>query len=156
MRGHIQNRGPKGWRIKAYVGRDSTGKKRYVQRTVTGTRRDADRELSRLLVEADEGRFVATAAMTLDVVLDRWLDVKRQSVERSTLKSYEWIARTHIRPALGDRKVGALRPIDLDMLYSDLGGRGLSVRTVRSITHRPQRRAEGKNLPTTLTYCCRW
>jgi hypothetical protein len=58
MRGHIQNRGPKSWRIKAYVGRDSTGKKRYVQRTVTGTRRYAERELSRLLVEADEGRFV--------------------------------------------------------------------------------------------------
>ena len=35
-----------------------------------------------------------------------------------------------IRP-LGDRKVGALRPIDLDLLYSELGGRGLSVRTVR-------------------------
>ena len=95
---------------------------------MTGTRRDADRELSRLLVEADEGRFVATAAMTLDVLLDRWLDVKRQTVEPSTLKSYEWIARTYIRPALGDRKVGALRPIDLDMLYSDLAGRGLSDR----------------------------
>jgi integrase len=140
MRGHIQNRGPRSWRIKAYVGRDSTGKKRYVHRTVTGTRRDADRELSRLLVEADEGRFVATAAMPLDVLLDRWLDVKRHSVEASTLKSYEWIARTYIRPALGDRKVGALRPIDLDMLYSDLGGRGLSVRTVR-ICHTVLRQA---------------
>jgi integrase len=140
MRGHIQQRGPKSWRIKAHVGRDTTGTKRYVQRTVTGTRRDADRELSRLLVEVDEGRFVATAAMTLDVLLDRWLDVKRQSVEPSTLKSYEWIARTYIRPALGDRKVGALRPIDLDMLYSDLGGRGLSVRTVR-ICHTVLRQA---------------
>jgi integrase len=131
MRGHIQQRGPRSWRIKAFVGRDSTGTKRYVQRTVTGTRRDADRELSRLLVEVDQGRFVASAAMTLDELLDRWLLVKRQSVEASTLKSYEWIARTYIRPALGDRKVGALRPIDLDMLYGELGGRGLSTRTVR-------------------------
>jgi integrase len=131
MRGHIQQRGPRSWRIKAFVGRDSTGTKRYVQRTVTGTRRDADRELSRLLVEVDQGRFVASAAMTLDELLDRWLVVKRQSVEASTLKSYEWIARTYIRPSLGDRKVGALRPIDLDMLYGELGGRGLSSRTVR-------------------------
>jgi integrase len=131
MRGTIQKRGKASWRIRIYVGRDTTGTKRYVSRTVTGTRRDADRELSRLLVEADEGRFVPTAATTLDVLLDRWLDVKRQSVEASTLESYEWIARTYIRPALGDRKVGALRPIDLDMLYSDLGGRGLSTRTVR-------------------------
>jgi integrase len=140
MRGHIQQRGPRSWRIKAFVGRDSTGTKRYVQRTVTGTRRDADRELSRLLVEVDQGRFVASAAMTLDELLDRWLVVKRQSVEASTLKSYEWIARTYIRPALGDRKVGALRPIDLDMLYGELGGRGLSTRTVR-ICHTVLRQA---------------
>jgi integrase len=131
MRGTIQQRGRTSWRIRVYVGRDTSGTKRYVSRTVTGTRRDADRELSRLLVEVDQGRFVASAAMTLDELLDRWLVVKRQSVEASTLKSYEWIARTYIRPALGDRKVGALRPLDLDMLYGELGGRGLSTRTVR-------------------------
>jgi integrase len=140
MRGHIQQRGPRSWRINVFVGRDSTGAKRYVQRTVTGTRRDADRELSRLLVEVDQGRFVASAALTLDELLDRWLVVKRQSVEASTLKSYEWIARTYIRPALGDRKVGTLRPIDLDMLYGELGGRGLSTRTVR-ICHTVLRQA---------------
>jgi integrase len=140
MRGTIQQRGKASWRIRGYVGRGTTGKKHYASRTVTGTRRDAERELSRLLVEADEGRFVPTAAMTLDVLLDRWLDVKRQSVEASTIKSYEWIARTYIRPALGDRKVGTLRPIDLDMLYSDLAGRGLSTRTVR-ICHTVLRQA---------------
>ena len=116
MRGSIQQRGKDSWRIRVYVGRDGTGKKRYVSRTVPGTRRDADRELSRLLVEVDEGRFVASPAMTLDDLLDRWLDVKRQAVEPSTLASYQWIARRYVRPALGDRKVGSLRPIDLDML----------------------------------------
>ena len=55
MRGHIQQRGEKSWRIKAYAGRDSSGRKRYVQRTIAGTRRDADRALTRLLVEVDEG-----------------------------------------------------------------------------------------------------
>jgi integrase len=140
MRGTIQQRGTTSWRIRVYVGRDTSGTKRYVSRTVTGTRRDAERERSRLLVEVDEGRFVASAAMTLDELLDRWLVVKRQSVEASTLKSYEWIARTYIRPALGDRKVGSLRPIDLDMLYGELGGRGLSSRTVR-ICHTVLRQA---------------
>lgn len=52
-------------------------------------------------------------------------------VEPATLSSYEWIARTYVRPALGERKVGSLRPIDLDALYSELHGRGLSARTVR-------------------------
>jgi len=140
MRGHLQQRGKDRWRIKAYVGRDATGTKRYVQRTVAGSHRDAGRELSRLLVEVDEGRFVASAAMTLHDLLDRWLAVKRQAVEPSTWANDEWVARKYIRPMLGDRKVGALRPIDLDMLYSDLGGRGLSVRTVR-ICHTVLRQA---------------
>ena len=108
MRGTIQKRGTESWRVKAYVGRDSTGTKRYVSRTVRGTRRDAERELSRLLVEVDEGRFVASPAMTLDDLLDRWLEVKRQHVEPSTWSNYEWIARKYIRPALGDRSL-ALR-----------------------------------------------
>lgn len=60
MRGTIQQQGATSWRIRAYVGRDSTGKKRYVSRTVHGTRRDAEKELSRLLVEVDEGRHVAS------------------------------------------------------------------------------------------------
>jgi integrase len=131
MRGHIQQRGRERWRIKAYIGRDATGRKRYAQRTVTGKRREAERELSRLLVAVDEGRVVASPAMTLDELLDRWLDVKRQAVEPSTWASYEWVARRYVRPALGTRKVGSLRPIDLDLLYSQLTGRGLSVRTVR-------------------------
>ena len=131
MRGHIQERGKDRWRIKVYVGRDATGKKRYVQRTVSGNRRHVERELSRLLVEVDEGRVLASPAMTLDELLDRWLEMKRRAVESSTWSSYEWVARKYIRRPLGARKIGSLRPIDLDLLYSELSGRGLSVRTVR-------------------------
>lgn len=90
-----------------------------------------ERELSRLLVEVDEGRHAAAAPATFGDLLDRWLDVKRRMVEPKTIESYEWVARTYIRPALADRKVAALRPIDLDGFYSELHGRGLSARTVR-------------------------
>src|SRR5688572_3781561 len=131
MRGHIQQRGTTSWRVKAYAGRDTTGHKRYVQRTINGTRREAEQELTRLLSQVDEGRIVSSPAMTLDELLDRWLAVKRQTVEPSTLVNYKWVAKKYIRPALGDRNVAALRPIDLDMLYSALARRGLSARTVR-------------------------
>lgn len=53
MRGTIQQRGSS-WHIRAHVGRDSTGKKRYVSRTVHGTRKDTEKELSWLLVVAAE------------------------------------------------------------------------------------------------------
>lgn len=131
MRGHIQQRGPRSWRIKAYLGRDAEGRKRYTQRTITGTRRDAERELSRLLVEVDEGRHAAAGPLSFGELLDRWLDVKRLAVEPTTMSSYEWVAKRYLRPALGERKVAALRPIELDALYAELRGRGLSARTVR-------------------------
>ncbi len=96
MRGTIQERGKQSWRIRAYVGRDGTGTKRYVSRTVRGTRRDAERELSRLLVEVDEGRFVASPATTLDELLDRWLEVKRQHVQPSHVAQLR-VGRPHVR-----------------------------------------------------------
>lgn len=131
MRGLIQQRGKQSWRIRVYIGRDARGTKRYVARTVRGTKRDAERELARLLVEVDDGRHAAAAPMTLGELLDRWLAMKRLAVEPRTVESYEWLARTYIRPALGERKLASLRPIDLDQLYAELGERGLSTRTVR-------------------------
>jgi len=131
MRGHLQKRGGDAWRIKVYVGRSSDGRKRYVERTVRGTKRAAEVELARLLVEAGEGRHAAAAPMTFGDLLDRWLALKKLAVEPTTLSSYEWVARTYLRPALGDRKVASLRPIELDGLYAELSERGLSPRTVR-------------------------
>jgi hypothetical protein len=103
MRGLIQKRGSESWRIRAYVGRDAHGTKRYVSKTVRGTRKDAEQDLSRLLVELDEGRHAAAAPMTFGQLLDRWLAVKKQAVEPTTLSSYEWVARTYLGTIIGTR-----------------------------------------------------
>ncbi len=131
MRGHLQHRGGDAWRIKVYLGRSADGRKRYQERTVRGSRRDAERDLARLVVEVDEGRHAAAAPMTFGELLDRWLEVKRASVAPRTVESYEWIAPKYLRPRLGDRKLAALRTMDLDALYAELHASGLSARTVR-------------------------
>jgi integrase len=69
--------------------------------------------------------------MTFGELLDRWLAKKKLAVELTTWSSYDWMARTYLRPALGERKVASLRPIEIDALYADLSDRGLSPRTVR-------------------------
>lgn len=137
MRGHIQQRGKTSWRVTAYVGRDECGTRRYVQQTVWGSRREAERELSRLLVEVDEGRRAAAAPITFGELLDRWLDVKRRLVDPKTIESFDWVARSYLRPAFAERNVSTLRPIDLDGLCSDLHGRGLSPRDGTDLPHRP-------------------
>jgi hypothetical protein len=77
MRGHLQRRGSDAWRLKVYVGRSAEGRKRYVERTIRGTKSEAERELARLIVEADEGRHVAASPMSFGALLDEWLTVKR-------------------------------------------------------------------------------
>jgi hypothetical protein len=103
MRGHLQHRGGDAWRIKVYLGRSADGRKRHLERTVSGSRRDAERKLSRLVVEVDAGRHAAAASMTCGELLDRWLEVKRASFAPRTIESYEWIADKHLRPRSGDR-----------------------------------------------------
>ena len=131
MRGHLQERGNDAWRLKVYLGRSADGRKRYIEKGFNGGRREAERELARMVVDGDDGRYVAAASMTFGELLDRWLAVKKLNIEPSTLKSYEWIAGHYLRPALAERKLASIRPMELDDLYSRLFAAGLSARTVR-------------------------
>lgn len=137
MRGHLQQRGADSWRCKVFLGRSPDGKKRYLERTVRGTRREAEQELARLVVEAGDGRWGATAPMTTRELLDRWLRLKETTVEAATFENYRWIAERYLVPVLGDRKVASIRTLELDDLYVQLrvsggeDGKSLSARTVQ-------------------------
>src|SRR4051812_4490409 len=109
MRGHVQQRGADSWRLKVFIGRSEDGKRRYIERTIRGSRAEADVALARLVVEAADGRYVPAAPMTFGELLDRWLAVKRMTVEPSTVRNYEWVARAYIRPVLAGRKLAGLR-----------------------------------------------
>lgn len=89
-----------------------------------GTKREAERRSAGWSWRSTKAATSPPKPLTVHPAADRWLEVKALAVEQSTLASYEWIARTYVRPALGDRNVGSLRPIDLDLLYADLAARG--------------------------------
>lgn len=137
MQGNLQQRGPSSWRIRVFLGRDETGKKCYLERTVRGTKREAQRVMTRLVVEVDDGRHVAAAATSVGEVLERWLEIKATVVEPTTLASYRWIATTYVVPLLGNVPLDRLRALDLDTYYARLRSGGsstggpLSARTVR-------------------------
>ena len=57
MRGHVIERRPGVWRLTVSDGFDEAGQRRRVTRTVTGSKRDAQRELTKLLRERDEGKL---------------------------------------------------------------------------------------------------
>jgi integrase len=137
VQGNLQQRGPSSWRIRVFVGRDETGKKRYLERTVRGTKREAQRVMARLVTEVDDGRHVAAASTRFGEVLERWLEIKATVVEPTTIASYRWIANTYVAPALGSLPLDKIRVLDLDRFYARLRSSGsgtgaeLSPRTVR-------------------------
>jgi integrase len=64
--------------------------------------------------------------------LDEWLAAKqRQGTRATTLRSYEWLIRQHIRPALGTIRLDKLSPTDIRHLVERKAESGLPAQTVR-------------------------
>lgn len=77
-----------------------------------------------------------TSDQTLDAYLDEWFALQRTRIEPSTWQTYRDMARSYLRPHLGDLALGDLTVRRLDLVYAGLlirggrGGRPLSRRTV--------------------------
>lgn len=145
-RGSITKRGKASWRIKFEAGRHpKTGERRTRYVTVKGKRSDADRELTRLLAQADAGTLVEPRKVTVDEWIASWFD-SPHGLSAKTLERYRELATQQISPHLGIVPVQRLRPSDVATWHATLlasggkDGRALSSRTVGH-AHRVLRRA---------------
>ena len=131
--GQIVGRGRHRWLVRVFLGREpETRKRRYHNRTIHGTARRAQEYLTKMLRERDLGRGLEGSETTLDEFLDRWLDTAaKPRLRRKSYKSYESLMRRYIRPALGERILSAVTPLDVQNAYQKMIDRGLSSRTVR-------------------------
>ena len=98
MRGHIERRGQKSWRLKFDIGTDPlTGKRQTRRVTVKGTKKNAEEELNRLLHEIGEGTFVDPSKLTVAEYLDQWLkDYARPNVAPKTAERWTEIVEKHL------------------------------------------------------------
>ena len=65
------------------------------------------------------------SSLTLGAWLDKWLDEYMQfSVRESTLDGYRRMADNHIKPHLGDRKIGSVTTADIQKMYNWLRSNG--------------------------------
>jgi integrase len=133
MRGQIISRGDKTWLLRVSLGRDSkTGTRRTLNKTVHGTKKDAQQELTRVLRERDTGVLVQPSRITLSLYLDRWLETAaKPRVRPRTFADYTNLLEGYVRPTLGNRELSKLTPLDIQAMYTELGQRGLSARTIR-------------------------
>lgn len=141
MNGHLRQRGKGSWELKFDLGRDPlTGKRITKYRSVKGTRKDAQKELRRLLSEADTGQFIDPAKITVADYMGRWLTHAGTTVSAKTLERYREIVDCHIVPRIGAVQLAKLKPLHVQTFYADLlregrrdGKGGLSARTVHHI-----------------------
>jgi integrase len=149
MAGQIIARGERTWLVRVSMGRDlQTGKRRYNNHTVHGTKKDAQKYLNGALRELDLGTFIEPSGMTLNEYLDKWLEAAaKPRVRERTYLWYEDMLRWYVRPALGDKRLSTVKPLDIQALYSSLQERGLSAKSVRHVH---------VTLSTALTQAVKW
>ena len=150
MRGNITRRGRSSWRLKFDLGTDPvTSKRRTHVVTVRGKRQDAQRELTRLLHEADKGTLVEPYKVTLAEYLRAWLDGSH-GLSPKTVERYRQLAEQQIIPHLGAVMLQKLKPAQVQDWHGVIAGAGgkqgrpISARTVghaHRVLHRALQRA---------------
>ena len=133
MAGQIIKRGDKQYLVRIFLGRDpDTGKRRYLNQMVYGTKRDAEQTRTALLRAKDTNTLTQPVKMSLNSLLDRWLEtVVKPRVSERTHRDYTWKAGRYLRSELGERLLANVKPYDIQTLYAEMLGRGLSPKTVR-------------------------
>ena len=139
MRGHIERRGQKSWRLKFDIGTDPlTGKRQTRRVTVKGTKKNAEEELNRLLHEIGEGTFVDPSKLTVAEYLDQWLkDYARPNVAPKTAERWTEIVEKHLAEKWKALPLKNLKALHIQSYYTEAlesgrrdGKGGLAPRTV--------------------------
>ncbi|HEX8279574.1 MAG TPA: tyrosine-type recombinase/integrase, partial [Segetibacter sp.] len=100
--------------------------------TIRGTKKEAEQYLNKIVREQDLGTFVDTPAITLNEFIDRWLEsVSRIRTSERTSYGHESIFNRYFRNTIGVKKLDKLNGLDIQKVYGEMLGRGLSAQTVR-------------------------
>jgi integrase len=105
-----------------------------IRRVVYGAdKSEALGKLRDLQLRTDSGQLPDSAAVTVEVWLNRWLAIIKHSVQRGTLEPYTIHSHKHIIPRIGGVKIQRLRPADVEAFFSRLLSEGVSPGYVRKI-----------------------
>lgn len=127
MAGQKKEIRPGVWKLRVSAGKDPvTGKYIYVSKTVEGGSRIADQELAKLVVSTRASK----SSITLARLIEEFFQVS-DGLALSTQRNYLLIAKNHIIPALGSKRIEKLTGRDLDNLYRTMAEKGLSAASTR-------------------------
>ena len=131
MRGNIQQRSKGSWRLRYDGPPDANGKRKQISETVRGNKKDAQRVLRERLTAIENGSFVVKSRETVAEFMQRWLETYvATNTSLRTQQGYLHYVRRHINPTLGHVRLQSLTPSQIQGMYGDMLGKGLSARTV--------------------------
>ncbi len=138
MAGQIIPKGKRKWLVRVFIGRDSTGKRKYVSELVHGGKKEAERHLTGLLGQKNDGKLTVRPKETVDEYLDAWLETTaKPSVRPRTFGDYTYTLKQYVRPHIGSIRLARLSPVEVRGMLAQLqapreeGGQGLAPRMVR-------------------------
>jgi len=122
--GSIRNLGGGRYRIVVSAGWDTVAhKRRRIDRTFSGTKRQAEAELSRILLEV--GKVSVTDISVETYLVKFWLPHKKTTVRLSTWTGYEIYVRKKIVPLIGQIPLSELDPLAIDRWLERLSTAGV-------------------------------
>ena len=116
--------------------------RKQLTRSGFSTKVEAQRALDEFKIASSRGEYVEPSRLTVGAYIDeRWIPAVQARLRPSTFESYQRNLRLHVLPGIGDVRLQALQPTDLNALYAILlksgrrngPGGGLSGRTVRYV-----------------------
>jgi integrase len=117
------------WIATVTIGYDSRGKR--ITRKASGkTKTEAKTKLRELLRDQDDGTPTPPDGYTVADAVNYWLAYGLRGRDHATIANYTFLAKTHILPALGKRKLRELSTEDVDK-WLTAESRKCSTRTLR-------------------------
>lgn len=142
-RGRVETLPSGSLRVKVYAGVDPVSKKAHYLTEVIpagpNAAKQAEAARTKLLNQVDEKRSVRTGA-DVNALLERHFELVQ--VEEKTLTDYESLARNHIRPLIGDLRLGRIDGEVLDSFYKELRTCRAHCRGSKYVEHRTERKHE--------------
>jgi len=122
------------WDFVIDIGKDPlTGKRKQKRRRGFESKKEAEKALTALLNEVNEGTYIEPSKQLYSDYLNKWLRGREHSLSVQTLKAYKSYIKTHIAPTLGYVKLSALNPLHIQKFVMELRSKGLSPATVKRI-----------------------
>ncbi|MBA4178992.1 MAG: hypothetical protein C0506_00220 [Anaerolinea sp.] len=116
MAGTITNRGNQSWRLTYDVGRSLDGRRIRRTETFHGSHDDAERRLTHLLSQRDQGFDVEPHKMTVDEYLHHWLSIHKTTPQ--TTARYRQAIRIYVSPSIGTMRLNRVKPLHIQELLA--------------------------------------